>query len=136
MATWRVRRLIRPQAQVQMKSMQHILSILLLPKMPREHRDFAYMEGFPGTKPKTQCIQMCLHKLKVVCGPSGLDPGTCFPNLPKAFNGKLQGWHPLYTNVSKCLSEVPRHFLFKWDIISWKYIFQTRKLKKKKNGKY
>ena len=81
------------------------------------HADVAYMEGFPGTKPKTQCIQMCLHKLKVVCGPSGLDPRTCFPNFLEAFNGKLQGWHPLYTSATKFLSEVPRRFLFKWDIM-------------------
>ena len=95
--------------------------------MQRVHTDVAYMEGFPGTKPKTQCIQMCLHKLKVVCGHSGLDPGTCFPNLPKAFNGELQGWHPLYTSATKFLSEVPRRFLFKWNIME--VYFSNTKLK-------
>ena len=100
-----------------MKPRQHVLWVQPTVQSQREHQETAAVEGKPGTKPKTQRLQMRLHKLNVVGGRSSLDPRACFPNLLNSVYCMLQDWHPFCTFGTPIMHKSRSYVLVQWDII-------------------
>ena len=96
----------------------HVFWVHLPVQGQREHRDTAVMEGKPRRKPETQCVQMCVHKVRIVIGPAGLDPRACFPNSQHSNYGQLQSNRASYTLFPPVSNKLKGLFLHQLTIMN------------------